>query len=139
MAFNSFTPNTVIQSSKMNENFQNTAHLTDVQKLFSKIPVPEVVTDNAGAFDLDTASWFKRTLDGTNGALSLSNEDTDQIFVVELVQDGVGSQTVTWWSGIIWTGGVEPALTTTASKRDIFGFKCNGGGSYTGFILGTNI
>lgn len=140
MPYNTFTPNTTIQSSKINENFQASVHGSDVQKITNKVPVPSVVTDNSGAFDLDTASWLRRVLDGTNGALSLTNDDTDQLFIVELVQDSTGSRTVTWFSGISWAGGVEPVLTTTANKRDVFGFRVTTAGSaYIGFIVGINI
>lgn len=139
MSFNTFTPNTVISSSKVNENFSNALHLTDLQKMFNKITVPAVVSSSSDAFNLDNGSWFVRTLDGSNGTLSLSSEDTDQIFVVELVQDATGSRTVTWFSGIKWVDNVTPTLSTQASRRDVFGFKVLSAGSYMGFIIGQNV
>lgn len=139
MPFNSFTPNTVIESSDVNDNFDNAVHISDTQKILNKIPVLPVVSDNSGAFDLDSSNWFVRTLDGSNGTLSLSNEDTNQVFIVELAQDGTGSRTVSWWSGISWAGGTAPTLTTTASKRDVFGFRVTGAGTYLGFVVGINI
>ena len=138
--FNTFTPNTVIQSSKINENFQNALNVLELQKAFNKIPVATAVTSSSGAFDLDAGSVFKRTMDGTNGTISVTNEDTDQIFFVELIQGASGSNLATWFSGIKWAnGGTAPTLTTTVGKKDVFAFRVTSAGAYDGYIVGQNI
>jgi hypothetical protein len=43
-----------------------------------------------------------------------------------IVQDGVGSRTVTWNAAYKFTGAASPTLTTTASRRDTFRFVNNG-------------
>lgn len=96
-------------------------------------------TDNSGAFDLAASNIHVRTLDGTNGALSLSNAATGQVFVVRLVQDGTGSRTVTWWSTIKWANGTAPTLSTTAARVDVFAFICTGTDTYDGFVVGQNL
>lgn len=48
---------------------------------------------------------------------------------VVLKQDGTGSRTVTWWSGVKWAGGAAPTLTTTAAAEDIFEFVTFDGGT----------
>jgi hypothetical protein len=96
-------------------------------------------TDNSGAFDLSTSAAQDRTLDGTNGTLSLSNETVGQYFIITLIQDATGSRTVTWFSTIKWPGSVTPTLSTTASKRDVFGFRVTSAGNYDGFIVGQGL
>jgi len=73
-----------------------------------------------------------------NITIALSDATVGMKFLVSILQDGGGSRTVTWFSTIRWAGGA-PTLTTTGSKRDTFGFKVTGSGTYDGFIVGQNI
>ena len=99
----------------------------------------ESATDGSTVtFDLDTANTHTVTLGG-NRALAISNEDAGQKFIINLVQDGSGSKTVTWFNTIKWAGGSAPTLTTTANKADSFGFLCTGTDAYYGFVIGQNI
>lgn len=89
-------------------------------------------------FDLSAANVQSVTLAG-NRTLALSNISTGQAFILNLVQDGTGTRTVTWFSGIKWPGGSVPTLTTTAGRIDSLGFLCIGSGTYLGYILGQNM
>jgi hypothetical protein len=96
-------------------------------------------TDGATVtFDLSLGNVHTVTLGG-NRTLAISNEVTGQCFIIELLQDGTGSRTVTWFSTLSWAGGTAPTLTTTASKKDIFGFRCTASGTYWGVVIGQNI
>src|SRR5690606_12655404 len=86
-------------------------------------------------FDLSLSDLQAATLGG-NRTLALSNAKVGQKFQVTLTQDGTGSRTVTWWSGISWPGGTVPTLTTTAGKSDVFEFLCTGTGAYYGRVWG---
>ena len=100
--------------------------------------VGTIKTDTDGAtvtFDLDVANIHQVTLGG-NRTLAIDNEDSGQVFIIRLVQDGTGSRTVTWFSTIKWAGGVAPTLTTTASGIDVFGFITTGTDTYDGFVIG---
>lgn len=119
----------------MNTNFTNAVHLTDVQKIQNKIPVPSVVSDDSGDFDLDAGSIFVRTLNGSNNTLSLTNETVGQVFIVELIEDGTGP---TWWSGISWADGVEPS-PSASTKRDVYGFRVLSAGTYYGTVIARGI
>ena len=108
---------------------------------FSKAVKTPLKSNSDGAtitFDLDEASTHTVTL-GDNRTLAISNEDAGQKFIINLVQDGTGSRTVTWFSTIKWAGGSAPTLTTTANKADSFGFLCTGTDAYYGFVIGQNI
>jgi hypothetical protein len=99
--------------------------------------VSPTTVENSGAFNLAASDWHSRTLDGTNGTLSLASPAVDQQFTVVLRQGPSGGPyTVTWFAGILWSGGVAPTLTTTANKRDVFTFKCESAGVYLGFVAG---
>lgn len=96
-------------------------------------------TDGATiTFNIGQANKHTVTLGG-NRTLALSSVVTGQVFLIRLLQDGTGSRTVTWFSGISWAGGTAPTLTTTANKADVFGFLCTGTGVYSGFVIGQNI
>lgn len=100
-----------------------------------------VVTDTDGAtvtFDLDAGNVHQVTLAG-NRILAVSNADVGQYFAIELIQDGTGSRTVTWFSTIKWVGNTAPTLTTTGGKKDTFMFRVTGSGTYDGYIVGMNI
>ena len=92
--------------------------------------------------DLSVSDWHTLLLTsavGGNRTLALSNPTVGQQFAVVLQQPASGGPcTVTWFSGILWSGGTVPTLTTTASKRDVFGFKCIATGVYLGFLMGPN-
>lgn len=99
------------------------------------------ITANADAatvtFDLNVSDRHTLTLGGGR-TLALSNDAIGQQFTILLKQDATGSRTVTWWSGIKWSGGAAPTLTATANKEDIFTFLKVGSGDYRGFVAGQN-
>lgn len=89
--------------------------------------------------DLSLSNQHYITMPAGNITIALSNASVNQIFLVTITQDSGGSRTVTWFSTIRWAGGSAPTLTTTASKRDVFGFIRTGSGTYDGFVVGQNI
>ena len=95
-------------------------------------------TDGATVtFNMATSNKHTVTLGGSR-TLAVSNTSVGQAFLITLKQDGTGSRTVTWFSGISWAGGSEPTLTTTASKSDVFSFLCIATDTYLGFTVGLN-
>lgn len=101
-----------------------------------------IATEADGAtitFDCAAADFHQPAALGGNRTLAVVNDQVGQQFTIALTQDGTGSRTVTWWSGIRWPGGTTPTLTTTASKIDVFTFKKIGSGSYLGFPAGLNL
>ena len=104
-------------------------------------PAGDLTTTNSGAFDLATSRRHIRTLDGTNGSITLSNDADGMSFTLILKQDGTGSRTVSSWLGgatIKWrgTGGSSspPTLSTAAGSRDYVSFTRIGSGDYDGFF-----
>ena len=89
--------------------------------------------------DLTTGNIHSITMPAGNITIAISNEVAGQCFLIEITQDGGGSRTVTWFTTIKWAGGSAPTLTTTASKRDVFGFRVTGADTYDGYVVGQNI
>lgn len=89
--------------------------------------------------DCSLGNQHRITMPAGNITIAISNDTNSQIFTVSILQDGVGSRTVTWFSTIRWATGTVPTLTTTASKRDQFIFIRTGSGTYDGFVVGQNI
>ena len=74
---------------------------------------------------------------GGNRTLALSNETVGQTFGLRIIQDGTGSRTITWWSGIKWDSGVTPVLSTTPAAIDVFVFFVVSAGVYDGYRVGS--
>ena len=116
-------------------NTQILTNKTTIQKVTSYTPAGAATA----TLNLTTGNIHKITMPTGNITIAISNEAVGQCFMIEITQDGVGSRTVTWFTTIRWMDGAAPTLTTTASKRDIFGFRVTGVDTYDGFIVGQNI
>jgi hypothetical protein len=55
-------------------------------------------------------------------------------YILHVIQDGTGSRTITWNSVFKWANGTAPTLTTTASRRDLITFVCDGTNLYGRFL-----
>jgi len=108
---------------------------TVVQKVTSYTPEAAATA----TLNLTTGGIHAITMPAGNITIAISNEAVGQCFIIEITQDDVGSRTVTWFSTIKWAGGSAPTLTTTASKRDTFGFRVTATDKYDGFIIGQNV
>lgn len=89
--------------------------------------------------DLRTVYVHDITMPAGNITIAVTNEANGMSFTVRILQDGVGSRTVTWFNTIKWAGGSAPTLTTTAGKADTFVFRVTGTGTFDGFVVGQNI
>lgn len=120
-------------------NLSDAQTLTGAKTITKSIQVINTESDaSTVTFDLSAGNIQQVTLGG-NRTLALSNASVGQVFVIRLVQDEMGSRTVTWFSTINWTGGVEPTLSTAAAAIDVFGFICTATDTYDGFIIGSNL
>lgn len=85
------------------------------------------LTDGATVtIDAADGNYFRITLGGNRTFAAPSNPIDGQKIIVEIIQDGTGSRTITWNS--VFTFGTDvtsPTLTTTANKRDFIGFVYN--------------
>lgn len=100
-----------------------------------------VITDTDSAtitFDKNLGDYHRVILGG-NRTLALSNMVAWDKIVIDLVQDGTGTRTVTWFTTIKWNGWTVPTLTTTINKIDTFGFICTTAGNYQGYIIWQNL
>lgn len=112
--------------------------VTDINAIINDKRVYTAIDAATVTFDQNNSAIQKVTLGG-NRTLAVSNVGDNSVFFIILLQDGTGSRTVTWFSGIKWVNGVTPTLTTTASKYDLFGFIQLSAGSYLGMTLGKNM
>ena len=105
-------------------------------------PAAQTYTPDASGtatLNLALGSEHRIIMPAGNITIALTGDTNAQKFIVSILQDGGGSRTVTWFSTIRWTDGVTPTLTTTASKRDTFGFIKTGAATYDGFTIGQNL
>ena len=89
-------------------------------------------------FDMDAAN-IHTVIIKDNRTLAVSNVDVGQAFILNIVQDGTGGRTVTWFSTIKWVGGEKPTLSKGANSIDTFGFICTSKDNYQGYIVGQNL
>ena len=119
-----------------------TAKGTGKIKMDAAYQTPQTYSPDAAGtatLDLSTGNEHRITMPAGNITIAISNETDGQKFIVSILQDGTGSRTVTWFSTIKWPDNTEPTLTTTANKRDVFGFIVTGTDTYDGFIVGQNL
>ena len=88
------------------------------------------LTDGATvAVDWNNGNTQSVTLGG-NRTFTFANGRDGAKYLLIVRQDGAGSRSVTWPSGVLWPGGVAPDLTTGANSVDIVSFVYDGGNYY---------
>jgi hypothetical protein len=110
-----------------------------VKPIVNKVTTYTPEAAATATINLNTSNLNVITMPAGNVTLAISNETAGQCFMIEIVQDDVGSRTVTWFDTIKWVDGATPVLTTTANKKDTFIFRCTGTDTYDGYIVGQNI
>jgi hypothetical protein len=80
--------------------------------------------------DLALGDVFEFTFGAGNETLALNNIMNAELIGLTVIQDGVGSRTMTWPGTIKWAAGTAPTLTTAANARDVFQFYSNGTNLY---------
>lgn len=84
---------------------------------------PVALVDGATiTVDLSQGDSFFVTLGG-NRTIALSNLAAGSSAMIELIQDGTGSRTITWDAAIHWPGGAPPTLTASAGQADVISCK----------------
>ena len=99
----------------------------------------DTTTTGATTLNLASGNVFAMTLTG-NATFTFSGAVTGKACSLSLylTQDATGSRTVTWPSGIKWSGGI-PVISTIASRTDILVFETlNGGTTWYGSLVGVN-
>lgn len=72
--------------------------------------------------------------------LSLSNLTPGMVFAVRIVQNPQGNHNVNWFETINWVdGGIEPAITYTPNRADMYVFLNTGTNTFDGYIAGVDI
>lgn len=114
------------------------ANITDtrVRALNIKHSAVYEVNSDGATITFDVEKRSNQVTLGGNRILAVKNYQAGDEFIIKLIQDGTGSRTVTWWSGIDWDGGMVSLLTPVASRADVFGFKVKTDGRFEGYILG---
>lgn len=58
--------------------------------------------------------------------LTFSNGVAGATYTLEIIQDTVGGQTITWPASVKWEGGIVPTISSAAGKKDLFSFFYDG-------------
>jgi hypothetical protein len=86
--------------------------------------------------DTTTATINNVILTG-NCTFSFPSAVAGKSFSIRITHSASGFN-ITWPSSVVWPNGVEPILTLTPAKKDIFSFICFTNGEWTGFTSGLN-
>ena len=116
---------------------------TDAEAAFQEIAKKSIgytAHGNTGAtetFDALTA-WHSATLDAScTFTFTGATSGLVASMILELVQGGAGSHTVTWPGSVVWPGGVAPTLSTAPAATDVVTlFSRDGGTTWFGFMQG---
>lgn len=94
----------------------------------------QTLTDGATInWDASLGSVATVTLGGNRTIAAPTNLKVGS-YILHIIQDGVGSRTLTWNAVFKWPAGVAPVLTTTAGRRDLFSFVCDGTNLYGSYL-----
>jgi hypothetical protein len=96
---------------------------------FGTAPVTQVVAPVANAItaNLNSGDIVRVTLDQNITTVTLSNAAEGVIYILELIQGGTGSYTVTWPAGIDFGNYGVPILSTAVGRKDlIYLYRSNG-------------
>ncbi len=88
--------------------------------------------------DLSAGQKHRVTIEGDR-TFAVINATIGRAFLIRILQDNTGNHTPTWFNGISWAGGSEPAITATADKATLYGFLPTAVNEYDGFLVGSNI
>ena len=94
----------------------------------------QVLTDAATInWDLSLGQVATVTLAGNRTMAAPTNMKVGT-YILHVIQDGSGGRTLSWNSVFKWPAAVAPVLTTTAGRRDLFSFVCDGTNLYGSFL-----
>lgn len=130
---------TLTNKSITSPNITGTVTGTPAMQTVMKVATYSPAGGGTATLDLSAANRHVITMPAGNITIALSNETVNQPFLIEIIQDSVGSRTVTWFSTIRWVGGANPTLTTTANKKDTLGIIVTSSGNYDGYVVGQNL
>lgn len=93
----------------------------------SEIAGTVALTDGANiAWDLAAAPVATLTLGGNRTLDNPTNKRAGASFALLVSQDATGTRTLAYGTDYKWADGVAPILTTTASRKDLLTFFCDG-------------
>jgi len=87
-----------------------------------KFRSPTVNVGGTTTIDVSTGQQFFVVMGAGNTTVTATNVRT-VMFVVDVIQDGTGSRTITWDTMFKFPAGTAPTLTTTAGARDVLIFQ----------------
>ena len=134
----------IIPSSKNVSGKQYYMMIAFTKKMYdeaSNIIEADYLPEPDDVVEIDMATGRRHVIQMPAGGITLDviNVKRGDIFLIEIIQDGVGGRLVDFFETINWVDGVAPSLTATASKKDSFVFVCTSVGTYNGYITGQNI
>lgn len=90
----------------------------------------QTLTDGATInWDMNSGGIATVTLGG-NRIMAAPTNLKKGTYVLHVIQDGTGTRLITWNAVFKWSGATAPVLTTTASRRDLLTFVCDGTNLY---------
>lgn len=96
----------------------------------------QTLTDGATInWNMDSGGSAQVTLAGNRTMAAPTNLRQGATYIIQVMQDGTGSRTLTWNSVFKWPAGVSPVLSTAANSKDLFSFYCPDGVNLWGNIL----
>lgn len=119
------------------DSLQNIIYPNDPRGLLTNYYTPSA----GGTVTLSFAGNIRRhviQMPAGNITIALPTGYIPQYFEIEIIQDGSGSRTVTWFSTIDWKAATAPTLSTGGNAKDIFGFLNRISGTFDGYTIDTN-
>jgi len=108
-----------------------------LQRVFISTHRPIYEATFASSFTPDFLDGDKQliTLTGNITFVAPNNMDIGDAIELQLLQDGTGSRTVTWFAGITWLS-PDYSINSTANKLSVYVIEKTGDTTYNGYLAG---
>jgi hypothetical protein len=126
------TANTITMNNFTSVNGTFTGSIT-----FNANVASQTLSDISGTISWNTSLGTIATVTLTAAGRTMAAPTNLKVgtYVLHVIQDGTGSRTITTWNGVFkWPAAIAPTLTTTANRRDIISFVCDGTNLYGSFL-----
>jgi hypothetical protein len=120
--------NAVVIGNNLTSCYANTVHTPNLVAFGQGASLLNSIASGATAATIDWNDGNNQKIDLTSSitSLTLSNPIEGANYMLEIVQGGVGSYTITWPASIKWMNASAPTLSTTVGNIDVVSFFYDG-------------
>ena len=124
----------VVNCNGVSTNFNSNTSFSGTISVASANILSQTLTDSSTiSWDTSSGQIATVTLGGNRTMAAPSNLKIGN-YILHVIQDSIGSRTISWNSVFKWPAGIAPVLTTNANSRDVIMFMSDGTNMYGSYL-----